>query len=132
MPAIMWPFLRPTAPERAAFPGWNEASDLFPNRGNHCPQRTREESPRSFHPRCTAPFIAVHPEVTYMRKRNLVPAAFLATALMVEGAIAVSRRGQSSVKAHGSFQLDMRDFESKYPSSLGLAGVRGGQGKVWE
>jgi hypothetical protein len=32
-----------------------------------------------------------------MRKRNLVPAAFLATALMVEGAIALSRRGQSSV-----------------------------------
>jgi len=35
--------------------------------------------------------------VTYMRKRNLVPAAFLATALMVEGAIALSRHGQSSV-----------------------------------
>ena len=65
-----------------------------------------------------------------MRKRNLVPAAFLATALMVEGAIAVSRRGQSSVKAHGSFQLDMRDFESKYPSSLGLAVAREVEVKV--
>ena len=32
-----------------------------------------------------------------MHKRYLVPAAFLATALMVEGAIALSRVGQSSV-----------------------------------
>ena len=32
-----------------------------------------------------------------MRKRNLVPAAFVATALMVEGAIALSRHGQSAV-----------------------------------